>query len=299
MLDISLFNNPRFSAASGAISLTFFGMFGAFFLLTQLLQSVMGYTALEAGVRLLPMAATQMVAAPLSAKVAERIGSKIVVAVGLLVASIGLLMASQLTADSSYGQVAIVLVVMAAGFASMMPSATEAIMGSLPPAKAGVGSAVNDTTRELGGAFGIAVLGSVVSSTYGPQVRDAVAGTPLPADLQTTASDQIGAAMAIAQRLGGAPGRALADAASSAFIDGMSTALMIGAAALALGAVVTALWLPARAAEPVGAATDDAGPVDGNGNPVDADTDGDVEGPADRDIDGDDGPARELAPTTA
>jgi EmrB/QacA subfamily drug resistance transporter len=289
MLDMSLFSNPRFSAASGAISLTFFGMFGAFFLLTQLLQSVMGYTALQAGIRLLPMAATQMVAAPLSAKVAERIGSKIVVAVGLLVASIGLLMASQLTADSPYSHVALVLVVMAAGFASMMPSATEAIMGSLPPAKAGVGSAVNDTTRELGGAFGIAVLGSVVSSTYGPQVRDAVAGTPMPANVQTAVSDQIGAAMAAAQQIGGAPGRALADAASSAFIDGMSTALMIGAAALALGAVITALFLPARAVEPGDAAADGVGPVDSDGNPVDSATDGDT----------DDGPARELAPTTA
>jgi len=252
MLDISLFRNPRFSAASGAISLTFFGMFGAFFLLTQLLQSVMGYTALEAGIRLLPMAATQMVVAPVSAKLAERVGSKIVVATGLLVASAGLLMASRLTAGTGYGQVALALIVMSAGFAAMMPAATEAIMGSVPPAKAGVGSAVNDTTRELGGAFGVAVLGSVVSSTYGPQVRDAVAGSPLPADQVTAISDQIGAAMHAAERIGGVPGRLLADAASTAFVDGMQTALVVGAAALALGALVAALFLPARAMAPEG-----------------------------------------------
>jgi EmrB/QacA subfamily drug resistance transporter len=251
MLDVTLFQNPRFSAASGAISLTFFGMFGAFFLLTQLLQSVMGYTPLQAGIRLLPMAATQMVVAPASAKVVERVGTKIVVATGLLVAAVGLVMASRITADASYFDVAAALVVMSAGFAAMMPSATEAIMGSLPPAKAGVGSAVNDTTRQLGGALGVAVLGSVVSSTYGPQVRDAVAGSPLaataPPESVNAITDQIGAAMEAARTIGGEPGRQLANVASRAFIDGMSTALLIGAAALALGAIIVAFFLPARA----------------------------------------------------
>jgi EmrB/QacA subfamily drug resistance transporter len=246
MLDVTLFKNPRFSAASGAISLTFFGMFGAFFLLTQLLQSVMGYSALEAGIRLLPMAITQIIVAPTAAKVTERLGSKIVVASGLAVASVGLLMASRITAGAEYRDVAIALIVMAAGFAMMMPSATEAIMGSVPPEKAGVGSAVNDTTRELGGAFGVAVLGSVVSSTYGPQVREAVAGSPLPADAVTAASDQVGAAMEIAQGLPAPFNQVLHDVAANSFVDGMSTALMIGAAALALGAVVVGLFLPAR-----------------------------------------------------
>ena len=266
MLDMSLFRNPRFSAASGAISLTFFGLFGSFFLITQLLQSVMGYTALEAGIRLLPMAATQIVVAPTSAKVAERVGSKIVVAAGLLVAALGMLLASQVAADTEYLQVAVVLVVLGAGFAMMMPSATEAIMGSVPPDKAGVGSAVNDTTRELGGAFGVAVLGSIVSSTYGPQVRDAVAGTPLPAEQVAAASDQVGAAMEIASRLPAGPAQLLHDAAADAFVDGMSTALMVGAAALALGALVAALFLPARAAATPG--DDD---YDDNGRGADED----------------------------
>ena len=259
MLDISLFRNPRFSAASGAIALTFFGMFGAFFLLTQLLQSVMGYTPLQAGIRLLPMAVTQLVVAPNAARLAEKVGSKIVVAVGLAIAAVGLLMASRVTAGADYWDVGIALIVMAAGFALMMPAATEAIMGSVPPAKAGVGSAVNDTTRELGGAFGVAVLGSVVSSTYGPQVRDAVAGTPLPAKAVTQVSDQVGAAMEVASRLPAGPGKLLHDVAANAFIDGMSTALVVGAVALALGAAVVALFLPARAQRPDSdeASTDD------------------------------------------
>jgi MFS transporter, DHA2 family, multidrug resistance protein len=247
MLDVSFFRNPRFSAASGAITLTFFAMFGSLFLLTQFLQSILGYTPLEAGIRLLPMAAVMIVISPLSAKVVERVGSKIVVASGLSTAAIGLIMASRLTAGASYPEVLASLVVLAAGMALVMPPATESIMGSLPPAKAGVGSAVNDTTRQVGGALGVAVLGSVMSSTYGPRVSDAISGLPLSSEQATAIHDQIGAAIRAAGEIGGAPGRALADVASRGFADGMSTAFIIGAAALALGAVIVALFLPAQA----------------------------------------------------
>jgi EmrB/QacA subfamily drug resistance transporter len=246
MLDMSLFRNARFSAASGAIMLTFFAMFGTLFLLTQFLQDVMGYTALETGIRLLPMAAIQMVIAPASARIVERVGSKVIVGLGLVTAAVGLILASRLTADASYGQVVISLLVLAAGLALVMPTATESIMGSLPPAKAGVGSAVNDTTRELGGALGVAVLGSVMSSTYRPKVTDAISGTPIPQDAATAVTDQIGAAMSVAERVGGAPGRLIADVASGAFVDGMGTAFTIGAAALIVGAVIVGLFLPAR-----------------------------------------------------
>jgi MFS transporter, DHA2 family, multidrug resistance protein len=247
MLDVSFFRNPRFSAASGAIMLTFFAMFGSLFLLTQFLQSILGYTPLEAGIRLLPMAAVMIVLSPLSAKVVERIGSKIVVASGLSIAAIGLIMASRLTAGASYPEVLASLVVLAAGMALVMPPATESIMGSLPLAKAGVGSAVNDTTRQVGGALGVAVLGSVMSSTYGPRVSDAISGLPVSSEQASAIHDQIGAAIRAAGEIGGAPGRALADAASRGFADGMSTAFIIGAVALALGAVIVALFLPARA----------------------------------------------------
>jgi MFS transporter, DHA2 family, multidrug resistance protein len=263
MLDVSFFRNPRFSAASGAIMLTFFAMFGSLFLLTQFLQSILGYTPLEAGVRLLPMAGVMMVISPLSAKVVERIGSKIVVATGLSVAAVGLIMASRLTAGASYPEVLASLVVLAAGMALVMPPATESIMGSLPLAKAGVGSAVNDTTRQVGGALGVAVLGSVMSSTYGPRVSDAISGFPVSSEQATAIHDQIGAAMQAASEIGGEPGRMLAEVASRGFADGMSTAFIIGAAALALGAVIVALFLPARARDHERAAV--AVPGDGQG----------------------------------
>jgi EmrB/QacA subfamily drug resistance transporter len=266
MLDMSFFRNPRFSAASGAIMLTFFAMFGSLFLLTQFLQSILGYTPLEAGIRLLPMAGVMLVISPLSAKVVERIGSKIVVATGLTVGALGLVIASRLTAGASYPEVLVALVVLAAGLALVMPPATESIMGSLPLAKAGVGSAVNDTTRQVGGALGVAVLGSVMSSTYGPRVSEAISGLPLSSEQATAIHDQIGAAMRAAAEIGGPAGRALADVASRGFADGMSTAFVIGAAALVLGATIVALFLPARARDhealvPAGAAVAGAAPA--------------------------------------
>ncbi len=246
MLDITFFKNARFSAASGALMLTFFAMLGSLFLLTQFLQSVLGYSALETGVRLLPMAAVQMVVAPLSAKLVERVGTKVIVATGLVIAAIGLLIASRLTAGAGYPDVLVALVVLAAGLAMVMPPATESIMGSLPPAKAGVGSAVNDTTREVGAALGVAVLGSVMSSTYRPRVTDAISGFPVPDNVAHAITDQVGAAMTVAGEVGGEPGRILSSAASSGFADGMGIAFVIGAAALLLGAVIVAKFLPAR-----------------------------------------------------
>jgi EmrB/QacA subfamily drug resistance transporter len=247
MLDMRFFANRRFSAASGALMLTFFAMLGSLFLLTQFMQSVLGYSALQTGVRLLPMAGVQMVVAPLSAKLVERVGTKVIVATGLGVAATGLLIASRLSASADYPQVLLALVVLAAGLAMVMPPATESIMGSLPPAKAGVGSAVNDTTREIGAALGVAVLGSVMSSTYRPRVSEAISGYPVPDGVADAVTDQVGAAMAVAAEVGGEPGRLLAEAAAGGFADGMGVAFVIGAAALLLGAVIVGRYLPARA----------------------------------------------------
>ena len=128
-----------------------------------------------------------------------------------------------------------------------MAPATESIMGSLPLAKAGVGSAVNDTTRQVGGALGVAVIGSVLSSTYGAKVGDAIAGAPVPDSVASEAKNSLGFALETAQRIGGPAGDTLASTARFAFVDGMHHGLIVGAAATALGAIVAALWLPAHA----------------------------------------------------
>ena len=253
MLQLSFFENPRFSAASIAITLVFFAMFGTVFLNTQYLQFVLGFSPLEAGFRVMPVA-TMIVAAPLSARFAERFGTKRVVTTGLVIVAVAMSILATITVDTGYGRVAVALMILGAGMGTAMAPATESIMGSLPLAKAGVGSAMNDTTRQIGGALGVAILGSILASSYGSAMEPVVSG--LPPDAAEIAGDSIGGAAAVASQAGEA-GAALMDAANAAFIGGMETAVWVAAGVALLGAMVTYLWLPARArdaedAQPVG-----------------------------------------------
>lgn len=247
MLDVRFFRNPRFTAASMGITLTFFAMFGSMFLLTQYFQFVLGYSPLAAGVRLLPFAAVIMVMSPMSARIVERFGTKRTVATGMVLIALGLLLMTGYEVNTSYSDIVWRMVVMAVGQGLVMAPATESIMGSLPLAKAGVGSAVNDTTRQVGGALGVAIIGSVMSSIYGTKLTDFFATAPLPAAARQTAKDSLGGALAVASRAPGAVGDQLTAVAKSAFVDGLQIGVLVAAVAAAIGAVVAAVWLPARA----------------------------------------------------
>ena len=249
MLNLDFFRNRRFSAASGAVTLTFFALFGTLFLLSQYMQSVMGYTAFQSGVRYLPLAATLLVISPQSAKLAARFGSKVVVAIGLATVAGGMLLILRLSTTSGYGAVLASLVVVAAGMGLTMAPATESIMGSLPPAQAGVGSAVNDTTREIGGALGVAVLGSVLSSVFGSRMVDALAGGQLPAEARDVATQSVTGAVAVADHIGGPQGRALADAAKTAFVDGLHTTSLVATGFAIVGSLIALVFLPAHATD--------------------------------------------------
>lgn len=251
MLDLNFFKNPRFTSASASISILFFALFGTIFLLTQYFQFVLGYTPLEAGIRLLPLALTMMVVAPLSARIVERIGTKVVVSSGLFLSGLGVISFAGMEVSTGYGNIFWRLILVAFGMGLTMAPATESIMGSLPLAKAGVGSAVNDTTRQVGGALGVAIIGSVLASTYGSKVGDAVAGQRLPAGVASDAKNSLGFALQTASQIGGPAGNALASTARSAFVDGMHQGYLVGAAVLILGAIAAAIWLPARARRPV------------------------------------------------
>lgn len=240
MLDLRLFRDRRFSAASAAITLTFFAMFGMFFLLTQYLQLVLGYTALEAGLRTLPMPFTMMLVAPNSARIVERLGARRVIVTGLLLVTAGLGSLSFLDVGTGYPQLAASLVVLALGMGLTMPPSTTLIMSSLPLGKAGVGSAVNDTTRELGGALGVAILGSLLTSAYRDGLGEALAGAPAPA--VEAARSSLGGALGVAGQLGD---DSLALAARSAFVDGLGIAVFVGAAMTLLGAAFVAWHLRA------------------------------------------------------
>ncbi len=249
MLDIRFFRNPRFSAASVSITLVMFALLGGTFMFTQYLQLVKGYSPLEAGVRMLPLAATMTVVGPISPRLAERFGAKIVVTAGLLTICLALGVYMSLGPASSYGDIAWRVMIMATGVGLALPPATEAIMGALPKAKAGVGSAVNDATRQVGGALGVAVIGSVLASVYRPRMAGALRGGEVPAELAEAIEGSLGGALGVADRLGGEQGRLLADLARDAFVDGMQRGLLISLIVGLAGAAVAFRYLPARGTE--------------------------------------------------
>jgi len=246
LLDVNLFRNMRFTAASLAITLGFFALFGFIFLVTQYLQLVKGYSALGAGVRTLPFAIAMVVAAVSSPKVVQRIGTKLVVAAGLALMAGGFAIASTNDASTSYSVIASAMVLMGFGLGSAAAPATESILASLPREKAGVGSAVNDTTREVGGTLGVAVLGSIMASVYGGRILNALSGTPLPAGLRAAAGDSLAAALQIAGGVGGAAGRGIALAAQDAFVQAFQIGSVVTGAVALVGAMIALLFLPAR-----------------------------------------------------
>ena len=249
MLDLGFFKDRRFSVGTGSITVVMFAMFGSLFVLTQLLQFVYGYTALQAGIRMLPIAGAMMVVAPSSAKLVERVGTKLVVGTGMAIIAVGLVLTGNLSPADGYGPVAFAMVVLATGMALVMAPATEAIMGSLPPDKAGVGSAVNDTTRELGGALGVAVLGSILSSAYATNVAAGLEGTPAPDEVKAAAGESLGVAISVANQIGGEAGQRLTAVAQPGFLDAMSTSLLVAAAVAGVGSVLTYVFLPSRSKE--------------------------------------------------
>ena len=229
LLDVRLFKNARFTAASSTITVLFFALFGFLFLSTQYLQFVLGYSPSAAGVRVLPYAAAMIVFAPLSSMLVARLGTKRVATTGMLLFSTGLAIAATLTTSSGYGRLGIALVFMGAGMGLAGAPATESIMGSLPRERANIGSAVNDTTRELGGALGVAIVGSIMSSLYATQLPDRV---------PAAARESLGAAVQASPDI--------ADAAREAFVQAMSAASIVVALVAAFGAFVAWRYLPAR-----------------------------------------------------
>src|SRR4051794_9602538 len=247
MLDVRFFANPRFTAASVNVTLVFFALFGFIFLATQYLQFVLGYTAFEAGLRTLPFAFALMVMAPLSSKAVQWFGTKRVVVTGMLLFASGLVVASTSTVDSGYGPVMLAMVLMGAGMGLSVAPATESIMGALPLHQAGVGSAVNDTSREVGGALGVAIVGSMLSSLYSSNLNAKLPAN-VPSQVRDAADQSVGAALQVSAQLGrvGAP---LADAARESFVYAMTRASLVTAAVAVVGALLAWRFLPARAAE--------------------------------------------------
>jgi len=186
-----------------------------------------------------------MVSAPLSAPLTKRLGAKVVVTGGLAIVGAALLLLSQATVHSGYPYVGLVLALLGLGIGTAMSPATDSIMGSLPKEKAGVGSAVNDTTRQVGGALGVAVLGSLAAAAYHGKIASSKVFASLPGSARAAARDSIGGAFQVAPRLGASGHQLIADA-SGAFVHAMSVAALVGGVAALGGALVALLFLPAR-----------------------------------------------------
>jgi predicted MFS family arabinose efflux permease len=261
MLDVRLFRNLRFTAASASVAISFFALSGFIFLVTQNFQFVKGYSPLSTGVRLLPVASFVAISSVLGAKLAVRLGTKLIVTTGLSLMSLFYLWVSSASASTGYGTIAAQMVILGTGMGLTSAPATEAIMGVVPRAKAGVGSAVNDATRLLGGTLGVAVIGSVYASLYASRLTSALP-SGLPGAVARAAHASIGAAFGAAGQLAqlGHPALATAvhAAANSAFFDGFSTANYVAAGVAAVGAALALALLPAH---PAGSSDVEAGAI--------------------------------------
>jgi EmrB/QacA subfamily drug resistance transporter len=247
MLDPRLFKLPGFGAGAATITLAFFSLFGMFFLLTQYLQFVKGYSPLAAGVRVLPNAAALMVVAPRAPKLVERFGVRRVLRTGFLLTAVGFAMLATAGRSTPIVLIIVALVCTGSGMAMVMPGASQHIVGSLPLSKAGVGSAVNDVTREVGGALGIAVLGSIVATAYrGSDFTDVIPNT----EAREVARESVGQAVGVVQRAldGGFIDRAEAQqllaAAGDAFADGTRIAFAVMAVVAASAGIFLSRWIP-------------------------------------------------------
>jgi MFS transporter, DHA2 family, multidrug resistance protein len=247
MLPVRLFRDPRFSAASFSIAAAFFGLFGFIFLITQHFQFALGFGPLEAGVRTLPFAAATATASLLAPVLVGRIGTKLVVAAGLTSMAVGFLWTSGLTLETSYLTIVGQMVLLGGGLGLTSAPATESVMGAVPEDQFGIGSAVNDTTREVGGTLGVAVVGSVFASIYASTVAADATVRVLPSVARDAVSDSLGAASIVAEQLPAPLAGPLLDTATLAFIDALAVACLVVAGVTISAAAVVLRWLPARA----------------------------------------------------
>ncbi|WP_328978292.1 MFS transporter [Streptomyces canus] len=280
VVDVRRFTDRGFAGSNLAVALFFLAVFGAFYYLTQHLQFVLGYSALETGLRMLPLAGAVFVGSALTGFLTPRVGMKWTVTAGMVGGTAALALLTRIDAGSSYGDFVAPLMVLGLAIGLALSPATDAIMGAFPESELGVGGAVNDTSIELGGSLGIAILGSLLATSYADHLSDATAGSKLPASTLDAAQDSVGAGYTVAQGIGekaqqvaaqaaratdpqqaaqlkaqagqlASGARQMADAVGSSFSDAVAHTSLIGAIVLGVGTVVVAVLLPGRkSAEP-------------------------------------------------
>jgi len=242
MLDVRLFKNRSFGISSLTLGLVFFAMFGIFFSFSLFLQLIRGYSPLDSAIRMLPIAGVLAFAAPMSTVLTKKFGKRKIVSGGLLTVALGVFILSTVGIASSYMHLVAGMVTMALGMGLAMSPTTDLLMSSVPKARAGMGSAMNDTARELGGALGVAVLGSLLASQYASKISGSLSN--LPDTVRDTAEKSLAGALAMGQQIGGATGSQVVTAAQNAWMSGFHRSLLIGVVIIASAAVVAFWGLP-------------------------------------------------------
>ena len=251
MLPMTLFRNRLFTISITCVALVYGALMGMMFFLPQFLQLVQGNTPLESGVAVLPGATGLLVASLFSPRIAERIGTRTTVIIGLLMVTAGLAMSAFLTAGTAYWYIGVSLGFMGLGLGMVLPQATNGVLASVPPERAGMGSAVNDGMAELGGSLGVAILGSLLSLGYRNQIEEQIraagaAINSIPPAVVEAVRESLAAGSLAVQQLPASLAAPIRVVAGNAFVSGMTTALMVGAA-ITLAGVVLAWWLfPSR-----------------------------------------------------
>jgi EmrB/QacA subfamily drug resistance transporter len=260
LLDVRVFKIPRFTGGAVSISVAFFCLFGFIFLITQYFQFVKGYSTLSAGLHTLPFAIVAAVATPIAAVVALRVGTRLVVTLGLLLMGGGLVVAAFNSSEGTayWGPIVLAMVLLALGLSSITAPTAEAVMGSVSDDQRGAAAGVNNTTRELGGTLGVAVFGSIFASSYAPKIISAFRPLPIPAGPKAEAHQSMAAALAVVAHAPRAARPALDTVAFNAFHSGLQVACIAGAGVAVLGALVAAKLLPGRGAAEVQSASEPA-----------------------------------------
>jgi EmrB/QacA subfamily drug resistance transporter len=253
LLDVRVFRIPRFTGGAVSISVAFFCLFGFIFLITQYFQFVKGYSTLSAGLHTLPFAIVAAIFTPIAAVVALKVGTRLVVTIGLLLMGGGLVMAAfNSEANTAYfGPIVAAMVLLALGLSSITAPTAEAVMGSVADEQRGAAAGVNNTTRELGGTLGVAVFGSIFASSYAPRITSAFSSLPIPAGPKAEAHQSMAAALAVVAHAPHAARPALESIAFTAFHSGLRVACIAGAGVAVLGALAAFRLLPGRGAPEV------------------------------------------------
>ena len=246
MLDMRYFKNGAFSSGTTGMILVFMAMYGVMFLFMQYFQLILGYSPLDAALRFLPMAPIMIIVAPLTPRISARIGANRTVAGGLGLVGLGLILFRGLGDSTSYLYILGAIIPLVSGMALAMSPMTAAIMSAVPPRRAGAGSAMNDATRELGAALGVAVMGSLAASKYATAVGSLTADlTPA---AQEAARSSLAGALQVASQQPAEIGHALSQGAINAFVDGIHIAVTVGAVLTWIAALMVLRYLPAHLA---------------------------------------------------